>query len=1245
MSRSIVVGLLLLLSFNGRSQVVSPGERQLINADWRFQKGDPSGTGDTLSYDKIKGAVMASAAGFLQNGKNSNSVPAGLGQNVSCSQPAFDDSSWRKLNLPHDWGIEGPFDPKLPGGTGKLPWSGVAWYRKHIALPAADAGKQIYLDIDGAMAYATVWCNGQFVGGWPYGYSSFRLDLTHQLKPGSDNVIAIRLDNPKNSSRWYPGGGIYRNVWLVKQSAVHVAHWGTYVTTPKVSSTRARISLRTSIENDSSEPAEVVVKTTVLLGGKCVFSFPKAARNIAAGETRTIEAVQSLKNPQLWSLENPTMYSALTTVSVGDKIVDSYETPFGVRSIQFTPDNGFLLNGHRVYIKGVCDHHDLGALGTAINVRALERQIELLQEMGCNAIRTSHNPPAPELLDLCDRKGMLVMDEGFDAWRVPKVPNGYNRLFDDWSERDLKAQIFRDRNHPSVILWSIGNEVYDQGKPAAAKLAKKLTAYAHSADPTRPTTHASDHIESGYNGFQDGIDVFGYNYKPGEYARFHATHPEQPIFGSETASTYSSRGYYSFTNDNVKFQANSYDLDAGGWATTPDREFEGQDRNPFVAGEFVWTGFDYFGEPTPFDTGVARSSYFGIYDMCGFRKDRFYLYQSRWRPDLPMAHIMPHWNWPERVGQIIPVQVYTSGDAAELFLNGKSLGLKKKGAFQYRLRWDEVVYEPGVLKVVAYKNGTKWATDTVKTAGPAAKLTLQADRNLIRADGLDLSFITVTVADKNGLSVPRSHNHIQFTIEGPGEIVATDNGDPTSYESFQKPEHDAFNGLALVVVRSKSGQPGNIKLIAKSQGLDEASLDIVSHAGDRGVLSILGSSVAHGSGSSGNKNNQFINGSYANGYAADLTVAQATNGWCVVNQSVGGDTTSAVKKRFYRDEVPVHADEVLIGLSLGNEGLAKARNPQSVFNHFFMGITNLIAMSRSNNILPLVADQYPKDNYSSNEYVYLKKMDLLLNTLDVPSVNFLGATDDGFGHWVNNSFINLGSGDGTHPNDAGYYEMFLSIVPSLFDAVKEGKPTPHWGNRAKYLRITADPRLAAPLGFTPGLLMHSFTLSFRVRSATTGTIASIILPDSSVNPAIEITPGGVAYVGTNGTVNYSHLSGANSVWHEVVVAHSWVRGQTFFYVDGALAGMLSERLTPIGFVLGGRGSAVNRPISPEQADYQNLFVHRSMLNFEEVRAQYQGNLQQASLELYAPLDDDSFTAGTAVINRAQSLSTAVVGGK
>ena len=513
-------------------------------------------------------------------------------------------------------------------------------------------------------------------------------------------------------------------------------------------------------------------------------------------------------------------------------------------------------------LNGVCDHHDLGALGAAINIRALERQIEILKAMGGNAIRTSHNPPAPELLDLCDRLGMLVMDESFDCWKSGKKRNDYHLLWDDWHEKDWRAELRRDRNHPCIILWSIGNEVGEQDSPAGLEIAAELTRIAHEEDPTRPTTAACSDVRAAYNGFQRHLDVFGYNYKPYEYGRAHDANPGLPIFGSETASCISSRGEYFFpvsTNKDdgkADFQMSSYDLYAPPWATPPDWEFKGQDQFPYVAGEFVWTGFDYLGEPTPYNGDMSnllnftdpverakmqkeleslgrikvpsRSSYFGIIDLAGFPKDRYYLYQARWRPDFPMAHILPHWNWPDRVGQITPVHVYTSGDSAELFLNGKSLGLKKKGQYEYRLHWDDVVYQPGELKVVAYKNGKEWATDVIKTTGPAAKLKLQADRDTLQADGQDLSFITVTVADKNGLLVPRSQNRIRFDITGPGEIVATDNGDATSFESFQSHERDAFNGLCLAIVRTKAGESGKITLRATSEGLTGAEIPLTA---------------------------------------------------------------------------------------------------------------------------------------------------------------------------------------------------------------------------------------------------------------------------------------------------------------------------------------------------------------------------------------------------------------------------------
>jgi len=861
----------------------SPRERVSLDANWRFLKGDAPDGGTNLNYFNFAapaspranrgfGSTNAPEGGTNQNysGIRAWILPTGNpfstnapfvrpeGEpvtNLSFAQPAFDDSQWRLLNLPHDWGVEGPFDKALPGSTGKLPWSGIAWYRKHLDIPASDAGKKIQLDVDGAMAYATVWVNGKCAGGWPYGYASWRVDLTPYVNFGGDNVVAIRLDNPPDSSRWYPGGGIYRNVWLVKTAPVHIAHWGSYITTPLVGPAAAVVRVNTKIENESTgDVTNLNVETKIYAldadgkkQGAAVASTNVARVNILAG-TNAMRGVEvTVMQPKLWGLEQPNLYVAVTTLTQDGNVVDREENDFGIRTIEFTATAGFLLNGKRVPINGVCDHADLGALGSAINTRGLERQVEILKAFGCNAIRTSHNPPAPELLDICDRLGMLVMDESFDCWESSKTRNDYHLLFDAWHERDWRAELRRDRNHPSIILWSIGNEVGEQTRANKFWIPAELTAIAHQEDPTRPTTSANNQINAGYNGFITNEDVFGYNYKPTEYGRVREANPAKPLYGSETASCISSRGEYFFpvTTNKAGGQSNqqmsSYDLYAPRWATPPDWEFVGQDKYPFVAGEFVWTGFDYLGEPTPYDR-TSRSSYFGIVDLAGFPKDRFYLYQARWRPDLPMAHILPHWNWPERAAQqvtnavtgsltnrpglVTPVHVYTSGDSAELFLNGKSLGRKTKGPFEYRLHWDDVKYKPGTLRVVAYKDGKKWATDVMKTTGPAAKLMLKADRAKIAADGQDLSFITVTVADKSGLLVPRSHNHIKFEISGPGEIVATDNGDATSFESFQASERNAYNGLALVIVRAKAGQPGAITLTTKSDGLKLATIRI-----------------------------------------------------------------------------------------------------------------------------------------------------------------------------------------------------------------------------------------------------------------------------------------------------------------------------------------------------------------------------------------------------------------------------------
>jgi beta-galactosidase len=759
-------------------------------------------------------------------------------------KPGADDSAWRPLDLPHDWGIEGPFRPELENRSGKLPWAGIGWYRKRFQSPETDRGKRVFIDFDGAMSNAKVWLNGEYVGEWPYGYSSFRLELTGKLNTGGENVLAVRLDNKEKSSRWYPGGGIYRNVRLVKTAPVHVAHWGVSVSTPEVSKGRATLEIKTRVEG-ATEATEVLHEIV--------------GTGLEASGTNCSIAIGS---PRLWDLESPNLYTLRTTVRQGGGVVDTVETPFGVRSIEFTADRGFLLNGQAVRMNGVCQHHDLGPLGAAINTRALERQIEILQEMGCNAIRTSHNPPAPELLGLCDRMGMLVVVEAFDCWKRGKLPNDYSLHFPEWHERDLRAMVRRDRNHPSVVAWSTGNEIREQNSEAGRLLSRELAGIVRSEDATRPVTAGCNSAKAGFNGFQETVDLFGFNYKPHLYGKFRAENPGQPLYGSETASCISSRGEYFFpvSDDKSKgaggfFQVSSYDLSAPRWANRPDIEFAAQDKCPWVSGEFVWTGFDYIGEPTPFNRDKTnllnfsdpqerrrmaeelerlggnippRSSYFGIVDLCGFKKDRFFIYQAHWRPELPMAHILPHWNWPARIGKVVPVHVYTSGDEAELFLDGRSLGRKKKGPFEYRLRWDDVVYHPGALRVVAYKDGKRWAEDQMETTGKADRIELSADRQTLAADGADLSFVTVRVADPEGLLAPRSDNRIEFAIEGPGEIVAVGNGDPASHESFQGREHKVFNGLCLVVVRTEKGEPGAIRLSAASEGLRGAEIRIVS---------------------------------------------------------------------------------------------------------------------------------------------------------------------------------------------------------------------------------------------------------------------------------------------------------------------------------------------------------------------------------------------------------------------------------
>lgn len=880
------------------SFAAAPRERISFNDGWRFIKGDPTNfNSQNLFYDVrqtsrgedqkerlaeatedatnistatnrvLKPWILPTANPFIKDPAKRFTRPEGNpGGDVTYVQSGFDDSSWRSVNLPHDWAIEGPFNTGgVGGGMGRLPSPGIGWYRKSLEIPAGDAGKKIFLDVDGAMSYAVVWCNGKLVGGWPYGYASWRVDLTPFVNFGGKNQIAIRLDNPPDFSRWYPGAGIYRNVWLVKTQPVHVGQWGTVVTTPEVSRGQATVNLSVTVDNDSKEKSVVSVATEFFAldaegkkNGEAVAKISPVSLEIPAAQSIAATGSATIINPKLWGpppTQQPNRYVAVTTISQDGKTLDEYETPFGIRKMECKPE-GLFVNGERVRIQGVNQHHDLGALGAAFNVRAAERQLEILREMGCNAVRMSHNPPAPELLELCDRMGFLVMDEIFDSWVRRKTQFDFHLIFPDWHEADLRSFLRRDRNHPSIFCWSVGNEVGEQyNGEDGAKVARELIAIAHEEDPTRPAT-ASMNFAKPDSAFAAAVDLIALNYQgegirdtpefakfngiktPPLYGNFREIFPDRMIVSSESAAAFSSRGVYLFpvagaisnpTRDgnggNSKIhQVSAYELHTADFGSSADKVFAAQDKNPFVAGEFVWSGFDYLGEPSPYYS--SRSSYYGIIDLAGFPKDRFYLYQSRWRPDFPMAHILPHWTWPERTNQITPVHVFTSGDEAELFLNGKSLGRKKKGPFEYRLRWDDVIYQPGALKVIAYKNGNKWATDETQTAGEAAKIKLQPDRQTMVADGRDICFITVTVTDKDGMPAPRAENRVHFSVEGPGEIFATDNGDPTSFESFQSPERKLFSGRCLVILRSISGKTGPVKLTARADGLQSETVTL-----------------------------------------------------------------------------------------------------------------------------------------------------------------------------------------------------------------------------------------------------------------------------------------------------------------------------------------------------------------------------------------------------------------------------------
>ncbi len=789
------------------------------------------------------------------------------------SSPDFDDSDWRVLNLPHDWSIEGEFsreNPASPGG-GALP-GGIGWYRKTFQLSESEKEKLIFIDFDGVYQKGEVWVNGHHLGMRPYGYSSFRYELTPYLNfGGAENVIAVKVDNSEQpNSRWYSGSGIYRNVWLVKTGKLFVDHWGTFVTTPEVSKEKATVSMETKVGNRFESPVNATLKTLIFDNNGKLVAEVESAQSIDTGSEITYSQNLEINKPDLWSIENPVLYKAISEVYNDGKLTDKYETNFGIRYFEFDPNEGFSLNGEKVKLLGVCQHHDLGCLGAAINTRALERQLEILREMGCNSIRTSHNPPAPELLDLCDRMGFVVQDETFDMWRKKKTPFDYSRYFPEWHERDLTDHILRDRNHPSVMMWSIGNEVLEQWDHVGADtldiqeanfllnfdknvdesvinsgemsvnslLTTKLANIVKTLDPTRPVTAGCNEVNPWNNLFKSGaLDIYGFNYHQDNFANFHESFPGKKLIVSESTSGLMTRGFYQMPSDsmfiwpdsypskgkpfgNPEQQCSSYDNCHVPWGSTHEESWKIVKKYDHIAGTYIWTGFDYLGEPTPY-WWPSRSSYFGIIDLAGFPKDIYYMYQSEWT-NKDVLHIFPHWNWEPQ--QLVDVWAYTNADEVELFLNGKSLGTKSKVGDDLHIVW-QVPFEPGTLKAVSKTDGKIVLEEEIKTAGKPAQLKATADRSNISAGGEDLSFITIELLDENGIPVPNAGNQIQFSVEGDAKIVGVDNGNPVSHESMKGTTIKLFNGKCLVVVQAGENT-GKAVLTASAQGLEKGTTEI-----------------------------------------------------------------------------------------------------------------------------------------------------------------------------------------------------------------------------------------------------------------------------------------------------------------------------------------------------------------------------------------------------------------------------------
>lgn len=767
-----------------------------------------------------------------------------LSDNEKAKEKIFDDSQWRTLDLPHDWSIEGTFSERHPTtfNQGALP-AGAGWYRKTFGLPENLKAERVYINFDGVYRNSQVWVNGHYLGKRPNGYISFRYDLTPFLHFGkAKNVVAVRVDNEAQpSSRWYTGSGIYRKVWLEATNEIAVDEWGSFVTTPQVNKAEALVQIKTAFVNTSGKEQWVELVYQIFdEKGRLVISDTFTGKYLVGKNGTSHTVTMAVKDPALWSVDRPYLYKAVTKVVKDGKVLDRYETSFGIRTFSFDAQKGFFLNGSPLKILGVCNHHDLGALGAAVNKRAIERQLEILKAMGCNAIRTAHNPPAPELLDLCDRMGFLVMDEAFDMWKKRKNKFDYNVEFADWHKVDLEDQIKHDRNHPSVFCWSIGNEIREQFDSTGTILAKELAETVKKLDPTRPVTAAlTENVPEKNFIYRSGaLDVLGFNYKHTDYDSLPRRFPGQKLIATETASALATRGHYDQPSDryriwppdaksknhgNPDHTVSAYDNTFAYWGATHEESWKAVKQREFIAGLFVWSGFDFLGEPVPYQW-PARSSYYGIVDLAGFPKDVYYLYQSEWTQK-PVLHLFPHWNW--KAGEEVDVWAYYNGaDEVELFLNGKSLGVQKKSSDRLHVQW-RVAFQPGTLKAVSRKNGKTVLTREIKTAGIPARILLLADRRKLGTND-DLSFVTVKVVDAQGNLVPDAANLINFTITGAGYLAGVDNGLQTSTESFKQPFRKAYNGLCLAIVGTKE-KKGTIVLQARADGLVPSSIRLQVH--------------------------------------------------------------------------------------------------------------------------------------------------------------------------------------------------------------------------------------------------------------------------------------------------------------------------------------------------------------------------------------------------------------------------------